>query len=202
MLSDKDLANITNRLQVPLIVDDIIHGQAPLTDDTAFGLHEILSDFEPDSALLSIALSTRKIAQRFQHKAASMGVLKIECERMIADYADMWLKNANAAHLDDNVVFETLMNIPEDLETLSELIESCMPFLKRFSDEAAELLDILSVQARAQVLVAESFIDILDAQNQDDEPLANDNTELEHFIPLQAHAQASNVIQFPRSLQG
>lgn len=195
MLSDQNLATITNRLQVPLIVDDIIHDKTPLTDDTAFGLHEILSDYEPDSALLSIALSARKIAQRFQHKAASMGVLKIECERMISDYADMWLKNANAATLDDNLVFETLMNIPEDLETLSELIESCMPFLKRFSTEAAELLDILSVQARAQVLVAESFIDIMDAQNQDNEPLANDNADLEALIPLQA--QANNVIQFP-----
>jgi len=44
MLSDRDLALLTNRLQIPLIVQDIQSGRGMLSPDVEYGLHEILSD--------------------------------------------------------------------------------------------------------------------------------------------------------------
>ena len=45
MLSDRDLAKLTNTLQVPLVVQDIIDGQSTLTPDVQYGLHEIISNY-------------------------------------------------------------------------------------------------------------------------------------------------------------
>lgn len=56
MLSEKELAKLTNTLQIPMIVQGILDGQESFTPDMQYGLHEILSDYQPDSALLSIAL--------------------------------------------------------------------------------------------------------------------------------------------------
>lgn len=191
MLSDRDLAKLTNTLQVPLIVQDILDGQASLAPDVQYGLHEILSNYQPDSALLCIAISARKIAAQFINRSPNMAVLKMECDRMIADYAELWLSHAEEDHLDDNVVFDTLEQIPEDLEALAELLDINMPVLRAHSDDIAGVAETLAVQARAQVLIADTFIDLMDQDSDDD------------FEPQQTlQAYNDNVIQFPGTYSG
>ena len=186
MLNDTELARITNRLQVPLVVQDILDGQGLLTPDVAYGMHEVLSDYQPDSALLCIALSARIIAKRFQYNCPNMAVMKMECDRMIADYADLWLQHADKKNVDDTLVLDTLEQIPEDLEALAELLEINKSYLERVAEDVAEMIEILAVQARSQVLIADTFIDMIE---QDCE-----NT-LETVSPL--HAMNDNVIPFP-----
>ena len=56
MLSDQNLAVLSNDLQVPRIIGDVLCGVETLGDDGRFALHGLLSDMEPDAALLAIAL--------------------------------------------------------------------------------------------------------------------------------------------------
>lgn len=193
MTNDKDLTSITNRLQVPMVVQDILDQQSALDADTSFAIHETLSDFEPDSALLAMAIAARKLAGRFQHRIANLMILKIEAERIIEDYAGLWISNAKDKPLDDNLVFDTLMNIPEDFEMLVELLEINQPLLARHSQDAADLCEILIIQANAQILVAETFIEMI--ENPEDQTLANDNGKFQ-VLPAQM-AGSSNVINFP-----
>lgn len=186
MLSDRDLAKLTNTLQVPLIVQDILDGEGALTPDVQYGLHEVLSNYQPDSALLCIAISARKIAAQFINTSPNMAVLKMECDRMIADYAELWLSHAEENHLDDNLVFDTLEQIPEDLEALAELLEMNMPGLIAQGDDIAAVAETLAVQARAQVLIADTFIDLMDQDIED---------TIESTETLQAYND--NVIPFP-----
>ena len=130
IMRDQDIAKIANRLQVPIIISDILNGEGILTDDVQLGLHEILSDDQPDSALLSIALSARALAENFHGKAAIFTMLTQECDRIIAEYGMMWLRNAQAKKLDDNTVFETLVHIPEDLEATKETYNEKLETLK------------------------------------------------------------------------
>ncbi len=192
MLSDKDLAKLTNTLQVPLIVQDILDGEATLGPDVQYGLHEILSDYQPDSALLCIALSARKIAAKFQYNSPNMGIMKMECDRMIADYAELWMNHAEDKNVDDNVVFDTLEQIPEDLEALAELLEINMSLLRGPNKDFAALVEILAVQARAQVLIADTFIDIMEQDDQPQAPLASE--------PV-LQAGNDNIIQFPGTVR-
>lgn len=192
MLSDKDLAKLTNTLQVPLIVSDILEGEGTLSPDVQYGLHEVLSDYQPDSALLCIALSARKIAAKFQYNSPNMGIMKMECDRMIADYAELWMSHAEDKSVDDNIVFDTLEQIPEDLEALAELLEINMNLLQSTNEEFAGLAEILAVQARAQVLIADTFIDMFEQENEITTPLASE--------PV-LHAGNDNVIQFPGNVR-
>ena len=187
MLSENELAKLTNTLQVPLIVQDILDDNGMLSPDVQYGLHEVLSNYQPDSALLCIALSARKIAARFQHNSPNMAVMKMECDRMIADYAELWIQNAESKMIDNNLVFDTLEQIPEDLEALGELLEVNMSFLRPAHEELASLCEILAVQARAQVLIADTFIDMMEQKAE--EPV--DTTPI---------AYNDNVVQFPGSI--
>lgn len=204
LMREQDLAKIANRLQVPLIIGDILNGEGELTDDVHMGLHEILSDDQPDSALLSIALSAHTLATRYEKHAATFGMLKMECERIIAEYGMMWLRNAQAVKLDDNTVFETLVHIPEDLECLSELLEFAKITLENHDNEAAELCTILTTQARAQSLIAQTF---LDSMNMGDEEPWNiyegEDIDMGTLIAAEAATEpfyTDNVILFPKTL--
>ena len=191
MLSEFELAKLTNTLQVPLIVQDILDGEGMLSPDVQYGLHEVLSDYQPDSALLCIALSARKIAAAFQHTSPNMAVLKIECDRMIADYAELWIDHAEKKNVDNNLVFDTLEQIPEDLEALAELIEVNLGGLRGTHEDLAGLAEILAVQARAQVLIADTFIDMFENETREETLVAE--------APL--IAENDNVILFPGTLR-
>jgi len=188
MLSDKELARLTNTLEVPLIVQEILNGETMLSPDVQYSLHEIISNYQPDAALLCIALSARKIASRYQNQSPNMAVMKIECDRIITDYARIWMDHATKQNLDDNLVLDTLEQIPEDLEAIAELIEINMAILNIQSEDTAGLAEILAVQAHAQALIADTFIDMIDQNN---EPAITETIAL----PVQAYND--NIIPFP-----
>lgn len=199
MLSNKDLAILTNRLQVPLIIGDILSGEGALTDDVRMGLHEVLSDDQPDSALLSIALSAKQIADAYGETNASIKLLNIECDRIILEYGQLWLRNAQAKSLDDNLVFETLVHIPEDLEALKELLEITAIFLSTKAPQTADLCKIMISQAQAQATIAETFLEGLNDMPEQDiwGTPANLDQNIEPVIADQAINASDNVIQFP-----
>lgn len=205
-MADKDLALITNRLQVPLIVGDILNGEGALTDEVYRGLHEVLSEDQPDSALLSIALSAHTIADRNINRVSSFKVLRMECQRIIVEYGMMWLKNAQSQTLDNNMVFDTLVHIPEDLNCLAGLLELTKTTLQDHDKDAADLCSILIAQAGAQCLVAETFLESMESISSNDKntwnvPSEDDaiNADMSGVIADQAMqtTYANNVIQFP-----
>ncbi|MEZ5918405.1 MAG: hypothetical protein R3D66_00255 [Alphaproteobacteria bacterium] len=83
MLSDQNLAVLSNDLQVPRIIGDILSGVETLGDDGRFALHGLLSDMEPDAALLAIALGAEKLVLVCGEGFPGAGVLKIESGRII-----------------------------------------------------------------------------------------------------------------------
>lgn len=190
MLNKKDSALLTSKLYVPMVVRDILDADGPLADDEQYALHEVISDLQPDSALLCIALAAKQIAAAAAYPSATLKVLEIECERIIDDYAPLWLEHARDQHTDSALVFDTLANIPEDLESLSELLEVNSAFFAGHDPKAAELCDILYIQAGAHALIAEEFIGVID--NEADEPV-----DFGIIAETQKVENTDNIIQFP-----
>ncbi len=194
MLSDRDLALLTNRLQIPLIVQDIQSGRGMLSPDVEYGLHEVLSDYQPDAALLCIALSARKVAAANMHVAPTMAIMKMEADRILADYAELWMSHAARRPIHNDDIFETLENIPEDLEAMGELLEVNTAALREIDEDVAGLCEILAVQAKAHVIVAETFIEVLDQATGADDALPYADA-----LPVGSN---DNVIIFPGSYAG
>lgn len=202
LMREQDIAKIANRLQVPLIIADILNGTGALTNDVHMGLHEVLSDDQPDSALLSIALSARALAVRFDGCAAIFDMLKTDCDRIIAEYGMMWLRNAQSKSLDDNTVFETLVHIPEDLECLAELLEFAKMTLEDADNNAADLCNILITQANSQSLIAQTFLEGMDMGTDAPWESSYENTKLYEDIVIEQAMKTytDNVIQFPKTI--
>jgi hypothetical protein len=161
MLTNRDIAGLATRLQVPLIVGDIISGKDALTDDAHYALHEIISDLQPDSALLAIALSTCKITGVYKQASPSMKLLHIECQRIINEYGSLWLENAQEQQVSPDEAYDVLVHTAEDLESLAELLELNAAFLRSKDEQAHTLCEILYIQAGAHAVIAEEFISVV-----------------------------------------
>jgi hypothetical protein len=180
MLKSRDLASVATKLQVPLIVSDILNGAEELTDDVEYALHEAISELQPDSALLCIALCGAKLANA-GGKSPSMRVLEIECRKIVDEYALLWLHNAEGSDVDEDQAFETLSGAQEDLEDLSGLLDNCLNVFEHKNPDAAIICNILSIQASAQAVIAEAYFEAIGI-----EPVVPE-------VPI----LASNIIPFP-----
>ena len=186
MLQDKELAILATQTEAPLIIADILSGREKLTGSVKYTLHDLLSDMQPDSALLAIALSARKLANLYSRVSPGIRVLGMECDRVIEEFGETWLQNANGEHTDDDEVMDLLENTAEDLESIAELLELNAPLLHLKSLEAAELFDILQIQASAHAMIAEEFVKVMDEQ--------------EINVPKNTASEITtdNIVSFPR----
>lgn len=199
MLSERDLARLANTLEIPMAVQDILDGGTILAPEIRYGMHEVLSNYQPDAALLCLVLAGRKIAMRCLKRHGSrnfsgMAVLKMECDRLIEDYAELWMDHAGRRPVDDNLLFDTLAQIPEDLESMAELLEMNAALLRSRGEreDMAAICDILAIQGRAQVLIADAFVEVME----------QGETALD-ILPVIETGNDNNVIAFPlRSVRG
>lgn len=153
---------LNKKLYVPLMVRDLLLG-GRLKDQERYSLHEIISDFQPDSALLAMALATLEITNTQGYPTTSLKFLRNHCERIVDEYGPLWLEHAQAKKVNDTVLFETLAKIPEDLETLAELLQINADFLRDHDKKAAALLDIFVIQSNAHSIIAGEYVDVMDA---------------------------------------
>lgn len=161
MLSEQDIETVKEKLSVPLVVSDILESQGHITAQLRYGLHEAISDFQPDSALLCFATSLQIIAASQPYPTNGLKLLSIECERLIEDYAPLWLENINEEKIDQTLLFETLMALPEDLEMLSTMMAAELDLITQTDPKAAELFDILIAQAHAHTLIAAEYVEAM-----------------------------------------
>ena len=187
-MNDQDLAYMVNALEVPVAIRDILSDKSAgdISDEMHFALHDAISDMQPDAALLTIALSARHIIFAQGMLTPSLQVLEMECKRLIADYAHLWIEEARTpGSVGDTAILSALMTVPEDLEGMADMLQTASDFMLESEQKAQTLLTILHVQARAHSLIAQSFVEAIEEDKSDD------------IIATQLIATSENVIAFP-----
>lgn len=191
MLGNRELATVANRLQVPLIISDIL-AEGVLTDDVQYGLHTVISDLQPDSALLSIALGGLKLANAWEKASPSLSVLKMQCESLIDEYGTLWLQNAQDENVSEADAMDALSRVSEDLEGLAELLDLATGSLQGKNQTAASISKILSTQAKSHAIIADEFFGVLYTKLTDE---AAEAPKVEPAIADKA-INSNNVIPF------
>jgi hypothetical protein len=186
-LKPEEFATVINKLQVPVIISDIMRGEELLTRDVHYALHESISDLQPDSALLCIAFSARKIVGAQTNPSASLQVLGMECDRIIDDYAAVWLRNAQGGNVSSQDAFDILSTTAEDLESIAELLGNCEVHLRGVDDNAGSMCNIMRIQAQAQAMVAEAYFQMMeDNAGPDMTPVIAEQAASNNVIPFRA----------------
>lgn len=192
-LSMDDFSRLQAYLVVPVIVGDIMMGTEPLDEEARYALHDALSEIDPDSALLAIALSAQHVAAAFVGKIPVAVAVKYEAEKMLHEYGPEWLSNYHGGPVDESALYDMLSTLPEDLEGIADLLDAMNASITQDAD-AKGLCEILSIQARAHMDIAEYILSELDASLSDEGDATGDTV-----AATQTQTYSGNVIPFPQN---
>jgi len=184
----QNLAWMNTKLCVPLVMKDLIHGEQPLDEQAIYALHDMISDFEIDTALLAIASGALQIMRGIKATYPAAYVLAMECERIICAYGEEWLEQNMTGETDHDYLMSILRDLPEDFESLTDLIQMATGQLD--DRTAQELLEILEIQAGAHMAVAEEFVAVMDLNDKED-------AEIEASVAAIPKNAGNNVVAFP-----
>lgn len=145
----KDNVTLQAKLILPIIIKDMIDGTEPLDDVAELALHEELATMQPDTALLCIALCAQHIAGELADKAIA-GTMELEAQRIIRDYGPLWLAHESNEHSLDEIFIEDIIAfIPEDFETIADILETAKISCEDDHSIAYILCDILALHGEA-----------------------------------------------------
>ncbi|HEU4839777.1 MAG TPA: hypothetical protein VFS88_10270 [Micavibrio sp.] len=193
-VTKEDVARLHAYLVVPVAVADALATAAPLEGETQYGLHVALSEIDPDSALLAIALSSYRIAQDFTGQIPVASALKMEADKIIQDYAPDWLAHYHNHPVQGDALYDLLSHVPEDLESLADLLESLQASIRDSLDPAHTLCSVLAIQARAHMEIADYVLSELENENID---AGEDRDTFETPVLFADEQPGDNIILFP-----
>lgn len=184
-LSDRDLAALHVRFVVPMAVAAILRGEEPMDDVSEYMINDILDNLEPDTALICIALCAQRVAGHTAHAAIGRA-MGSEADRIVSEYGSVWLAHeAGQMEMDEAALRAHLSHIPEDVESLGDLLQATGAELMDETDAVPAILcDILGAQAHVHREKAEIE---LERHGLTDRELPE----------LHADSGAPNVIRFP-----
>ncbi len=186
-MNDKEMALLKNRLQMPLIVRDLlITNQTPSADEN-YALHEMLGNFTSDEALLCSAFVMKEIADFDKSVSTDLAFLHMECDRLIERYsarADLAKENPEIWNETQNAMLNTIF---EDMEDFLELIELCHMSYEVTNPRITKFLDIITAQLQSHLMIIDEAI--LARQK------ITDKTDISQ--PYVTGFAADNVIMFP-----
>lgn len=198
-ITENQLALLHSYLVVPLAIGDILYLDKDVDDVAHYALHESLSEIDPDSALLAIALSAKHIALRFGVNHGVAAALSIEADKIIDDYASEWLASYHGGPVDEDRLHDILCHVPEDLESLAELMDTLQASFGKEHTVFQKLCEILSTQARAHMSVAEFILSEIEETTSVETTFSIQDSAFVDTENLQL-PQNDNIVLFPMHL--
>ncbi len=186
-LGHQDLARLHTKLVVPFAIGDLLKNSKEITPDIQYAVHEHLSEMDPDTALLAIATSVGHISAILCPAIPVACALTVEAEKILNEYASDWLAHADGLTpaREGLELFNVLEHIPEDLEALADILETVQASLKEGQEIIADICNILAIQARAHMEIADFVLSEINGQDVQTTP---------HY---QGSDNGANVIVFP-----
>ena len=185
--NEKQLALLKNKLQMPLIVRDLLITNQTPDADAQYALHEMMGNFKTEDAILSAAFIMQEIANHEAIINTDLAFLKMECERLIERYS----ARDDLAHENPNLWTETqgemLDVMYEDMEDFMELIALCQLSYDITNSKIAKLLDIITIQFQSHLMILDEVIEMQQ----------NNNHQTQISAPSCTGFDADNVIMFP-----
>lgn len=198
-LTKNQLDQLQQHLIVPLAISDILHHDLEVEPDMQYGLHMALSEIDPDSALLAIALCARDLAEKFLAEEPIATALQTEANNIIEEYGPTWLRHYKGNAMSPDAFEIILETVPEDLEALADLMDALCADLGDKNESSTALSNLLSIQARAHMEIATFVLAEMEFEKTSEGAIETEEGALpptNELIDMDAYT-GKNIIIFP-----
>lgn len=148
-----------NRLQVPMVVQDILSGHEDVSV-ASFGLSGVISDMQPDQALVAVSLGVVSVIEPYLTASPLLRALRLHSDRMV----DAHLENLSIVDSDKAQAYWDV--VLEDLLSSTDLIDHAVCYLEHKDIVGHKLLVIMREQLKAHTLVVETVRRLLTEQDE------------------------------------
>ena len=194
-ISKSEIDLLRQYLIVPMAVSDILYHDLEVEADMQYGLHMALSEIDPDSALLAIALCAVSLAEKNLTYVPIASALQKEAYNIIDEYGPVWLSHHNKQPMPTAVYTELLETVAEDLEALADLMDALCADLNCTTEGTAVLANLLSVQARAHMEITDFIL----AESEYESHIFEEDTDFVIADQEVTEIAGDNIIIFPGS---
>lgn len=194
--NDKQRALLKNRLQMPLIVRELLTADKMPNDEETYAMHHMLSDYSIEDALLCGAFVMKEIADLGNVLPCDMPFMHMECDRLIERYAardDLAQENPE---LWSNTQLNMIDDTAEDLECFLDLLALCKLSYEITAPCVTSILDILDTQLQSQLIIIDEIIAM---RHEEMRQTVNSPIATQVKITAQHGAYGDNIIPFPMS---
>lgn len=204
-LTKEQIEDLHAKLIVPIAINDILNYGLDIEPDMQYGLHEALSEIDPDSALLAIALSAQHIAQYAKTNYPIASGLNAESNQIVADYGPDFIRDLKRGSLPESDFLKTLQTVPEDLEAMADLLDALSGEIEDEESSLVLICNLLSIQARAHMEIANYILEENGRSENDQASFyIQDKDAKETQKPQEsviASQSSDNIILFPAHLR-
>lgn len=176
---------------LPIIIRGALRQNIPLGSEAEYTMHTLLSDFDPDMAILCTVNIVREVCAYEELKNNDFSFLGNLCNLLADKYRPICTLIETNPRLRENKIQNILPQMAEDLDDLIERLELSHIALETQDSAAAEILQILLVQMQSHLMVVEQ---LLKERNQSITG-EKKNCLLDTIAGLSA--KESNIIHFP-----
>ena len=183
-LSEKKMALLKNKLEMPLVVRDLLITKQAPAEDATYALHTLMSNMQPEDAILCAAFTMKEIASFEADMSDDTKFLHMECDRIIERYSvrkdiaeenpDLWAETES----------DMLPVIADDISDFLELVFLCYMSLEVTNPNTADILKIITTQLQSQLVIIDEVLSL------------QDNLELQSTTEGSGDAEG-NIIVFP-----
>lgn len=196
-LTQSQYEQLKQHLIVPLAVADILHHDLEVEPEMQYGLHLALSEIDPDSALLAVALCASDLAEKNINRSHVAAALKKEADNIIEDYGPTWLRYFKNGPMSPEAFEAVLETVPEDLEALADIMDALCAEIEDDNCPSSLLANLLSIQARAHMEIADYILsEMAFEKTQDHEEPQAMPVQQANVIDMEAY-RGSNIVLFP-----
>lgn len=203
LLTQDQFEQLRQHLIVPLAVSDILYHDLEVEPDMQYGLHMALSEIDPDSALLAIALCARDIAEKNMIRSPIAAGLKQDADAIIENYGPTWLRHYKNGPMSPEMFEAVLDTVPEDLEAMADLMDALCADLEDNGCATIILANLLSIQARAHMEIADYILEEMayeKAVKESEESGDTSKMPTRELIDMDAY-KGSNIVLFPGNVR-
>lgn len=194
-LSPEEFNSLEKKMIIPVAIAEIVAHQSPLKETAEYEIHLALSEMDPDTALLAIAVSAKILVHQYFAVSPISHAVDMEAGHVINEYAPIWLDYQNIGPMPARVYADLLNTMPEDFEALADLLDAFRADLDDLGEKGNAIdtiADILSIQARAHIEICAFVLDEI----KDKVPSAFGCIDQKPAVAIPFHG-ADNVVLFP-----
>ncbi|MCB1592423.1 MAG: hypothetical protein KDI90_08235 [Alphaproteobacteria bacterium] len=182
---------------LPTIIKGALNGQIALNPEAEHSIHTVISEMEPDIALLCCAHIAQEIYKFEKARELDLAFLGKLSEKIIKEFRPLCALSQTAPDLRAAKLKAALPRLADQMEKFMDNLDLTRVALEIYDTEAAAILDILRIQLQGQFLIVDQLIEIQETgyMYEDEENIAERG-----MLSIMAGigiGEDSNIIPFP-----